>query len=166
MDETRNNQRPPFSPEQIVTMVLVIGAEPTTEEQIVDWIVKTFSYYGDVFHKKGLPGFDNYDVLGLYSTMRSLEIPAVQMADTVWQVCATEARLFLRNAVGPATTNPFPFLQLPPELRHIIYNLVFAYPRAGIGFMPFMDKCPYNFQTTTRDTSLPFSSVEDSRPGT
>lgn len=55
-------------------------------------------------------------------------------ATTRWTVDLAHAALFLRPRLWPdeQPADPFPFLQLPPEIRNIIYTMAFAFPSSGI----------------------------------
>jgi len=57
--------------------------------------------------------------------------------EQLWITSAPEARIFLHDRIqtslnGVNTTDHFPFMRLPPELRLTIYELVFGFPRSGI----------------------------------
>jgi hypothetical protein len=74
-----NQERRPFSSEQMVTMALALQAFPMDYIEIVDWIVKTFTYYGNAHKQSGLPRYDMWDDFNIWLTMMALEIPDEQL---------------------------------------------------------------------------------------
>lgn len=71
----------------------------------------------------GKDGVDGHHVYGWAET-----------SDWKWTVKDADANIYLRKAVqeGASTTQKFPFMRLPAELRIKVYSMVLGLPQAGV----------------------------------
>lgn len=132
-------------------MALVIKGQPMQENGIIDWIEESFKFYRHVL-------YDDFHYERLYSAFGKFEVPAVKNYDDgSWEVCIDEARVYLGHLLGPKARGTFPFLDLPPELRNTIYQMVLQFPRSGLMFDTNFGTHPELFRILTKDKSQPFS---------
>ncbi|KAI7521368.1 hypothetical protein KC331_g19791, partial [Hortaea werneckii] len=40
-----NNRKPPFTPEELFTMVIAVKGQPVTKGQVLQWVFANFGYY-------------------------------------------------------------------------------------------------------------------------
>ena len=163
-----SSDKPPFSPVELITMAMIIcNGEPVSEQSILYSVSLHFKYYRNVgyrYHgeqpfgdKQLVLSRENHLHMGFYA----LELPASRVDlprepfDECWQVSLPAARLFIQRAYGLEPIGAFPFLQLPPELRNVIYEMVLRFP-AGIA-IPSRDYNSFSgspeYHTITNDVS-------------
>ena len=139
--------KPPFSPAELITMALVATNSSRWEINILDWIDRNFSYYSGVSdvkswnarsimhdHDRDVATLKEYLITGF----REFELPAnrclmfeSETLELAWRVSIPDARLYLQVPLG-LNKGTFAFLQLPAELRNTIYEMVMHYPPSGI----------------------------------
>ncbi|KAI7368971.1 hypothetical protein KC354_g2289 [Hortaea werneckii] len=147
---TTADEEPPFSGGELIVMALVDTEGDTLPmDGILHWIINTFKYYHDVFIDKALqnlgPDFGFYDGsdevvfenIPKAFTEYELPIRESQLMDekrstSHWSVTTQAARVYLRRWLEPEREGIFPFLDVPPEIRNNIYELIFTFPSSGI----------------------------------
>lgn len=78
---------------------------------------------------------------------------------TKWTLRPNEARSFLRPLLWPdeQLKGPFPFLDLPADIRNIVYTLVFSYPPTGVQINTHCRDYSGAAYVASRSFSQPFS---------
>lgn len=158
----RVDQRPPFSPTELVVMALAVCHEPMKRKDLFFWVYDTFDYYRDTEGPNALwtalCGRDSrdsrcfpwFEALGsirkikrgpdFYNILRSYASPVKSNGgdhgleyQVKLSVDLKEAKNFLQPRLWPCQRpGHFPFLHLPAEIRTTIYEMVFRYPSAGV----------------------------------
>lgn len=137
---------PAFSSAELIVMMLVTADRPLSIVEIVRKLVETFKYYNNLaveaFCGRFSEKFRSDATLqqteqNLKVTMKAYDLPISQRKSGTsderrWTVSATAARVYLTKALGLEPTEAFSFLQLPPELRQMVYEMVLQYPRSGL----------------------------------
>ncbi|KAI7162141.1 hypothetical protein KC349_g2305 [Hortaea werneckii] len=153
-----NYTKPPFTPDELFTMVIAVKRQPPTKGQVLQWVFANFNYYkkmveeefvdddpkelrshsywgrrqrpSDEFRTKISDVPRNFE---LYLKTESVQDGPERYAMTV----ASCERALSKALLPQPKTNmkAFRFLDLPPELRNTIFDLVFQYPRSGLVFL-------------------------------
>lgn len=148
----QSQNEPPFSAGELSVMAWVCcknASDIVTEEQIFEWIVRCFGYYTEIAKRNGTkPGAYNGGLslkLGLRPLLKSLFAMTSVEGGPLYRVCDWEfsfnyerkhqafastqagARSYLRRALGSELQHFTRFLDLPPEIRMMIYAEVFAH---------------------------------------
>ncbi|KAK4496800.1 hypothetical protein PRZ48_012784 [Zasmidium cellare] len=122
----RHDQPLPFSDAELMVMALVdTDRTCCTRRNIKDWILESFSQVdsdSDMALIRGKVGH----VTG------SHYVPLIDVSVKRWTVDAKHARIFLSKWLEPERKGIFPFLELLPELRNRIYQMVLVFPRPAI----------------------------------
>ncbi|KAI7221393.1 hypothetical protein KC340_g9236 [Hortaea werneckii] len=147
---TTADEEPPFSGGELIVMSLVdTDEESLPKDRILRWIVNTFKYYRDVFLDKAFqnlgPDFVFYDgsdgvvfedipkAFTEYElSIRESQVMVEKRSASHWSVTTQAARVYLRRWLEPEREGIFPFLDVPPEIRNNIYELIFTFPSSGI----------------------------------
>lgn len=147
---TTAEEPPPFSGGELIVMALVDTDEDTLpKDRILRWVVKTFKYYHDAFIDIALrnlsPDLDFRDGWGrgvfenITRAFTEYDLPIyesrmmLKKRNTVLCSVTTQAaRVYLRRWLEPERKGTFQFLDLPPEIRNTIYELLFTFPSSGI----------------------------------
>ena len=118
-----SSDKSPFSGVDLFTMALLHNDEPMNENKVAEWVRKSFSYYSELRY---------YDAAFIRDGGRQVELPATQPArkffanpNEDWHLVIAEARIYLQTRFEPKPGGSFPFLELPPELRNRVYEMVF-----------------------------------------
>ena len=150
-----DTKAPPFRPAELAVMAWVCCKnydEVVTEEQISKWVVKMFRYYAeltiqDAFNlsrdkkrKRRIPLLQNlFDGLATEITLHDVPIYRVWMdvdsddsdappaGSTMYVSSLVKARTFLRRTLGNEMSCFKRFLDLPPEIRLMIYAEALSY---------------------------------------
>jgi hypothetical protein len=153
-----SNEKPPYSDVELVTIALVLGGS-MDERAVITWIKNAFPYYAKL----------DLEVQGsnfIRDALEMFELPATRPEDdelpTSWDVLIPDARSYLQPMLGLKRQGAFTFLQLPPELRNKIYEMVFQYPQLGLSPRYQIDAVTRqewieDFVVMARDYSTPFS---------
>ena len=158
---TRTDVPPPFTCAELVVLALVLNDEPMSDLGICLWAWSSFAFYtklgatavwkywdGDEGRRSeseellelAFPGPARPS--GFQRALKRFDVP-VRLVNagedgkengSKWTVEPSEAMLFLRPALWRCDQQrgSFPFLRLPPELRNMIYHMVFAFPPSGV----------------------------------
>lgn len=147
---TTANEEPPFSGGDLVVMALVDTDEETLpKDRILRWIINTFKYHHDAFLDKAFQtlepdfnfgiGSDEAVFVNIAEAFTEYEVPIRESRamgekrnTTIWSVTTQAARVYLRHWLEPEREGTFPFLDLPPEIRNSIYELLFTFPYSGV----------------------------------
>ncbi|KAI7222385.1 hypothetical protein KC333_g1135 [Hortaea werneckii] len=147
---TTADEEPPFSGGELIVMSLVDTDEETLpKDRILRWIVNTFKYYHNAFVDKAFQtlgpdlnfgiGSDEGVFVNISEAFTEYELPIreSQLMDekrstSHWSVTTQAARVYLRHWLEPERDGVFAFLDLPPEIRNTIYELLFTFPSSGI----------------------------------
>ncbi|KAI7235174.1 hypothetical protein KC330_g4391 [Hortaea werneckii] len=147
---TTADEEPPFSGGELVVMALVdTDEESLPKDLILRWIVNAFKYYHDVFLDKAFenlgPDFVFYDgsdgvvFENIPKAFTEYEVPICESRvidkkryTSFWGVTSQAARIYLRDRLEPEREGVFPFLDLPPEIRNNIYELLLTFPSSGV----------------------------------
>ncbi|TKA23271.1 hypothetical protein B0A50_07328 [Salinomyces thailandicus] len=148
-----SEDEPPFSLPELVVMAILCSEEYSLERMYIRrWIKETFPYYAkpilnafitrlfpqmyEHYEEKALPGFQmafrtafqQYEV-----PLRSDETTPGDMEEGIkYTVELAAGRIYLSRWLERERNGIFPFLKLAPELRNIIYKMVFTYPPGGL----------------------------------
>ncbi len=165
-------------------MALASSHEPLTHCSIHEWIIERFEYYraivkSNLHWNRPFPTIGDHeeDLTTWRSTVRSIgtrdffnpfqcyEVPITVVGKTpdddelyTTSVAAAEhalADLFPR----PWSGKPFPFFELPAELRDAIYQYVYSYPKSGVLPTQLVSsvRTPWRFRVLTRSFDEDFS---------
>ncbi|KAI7534983.1 hypothetical protein KC331_g12270 [Hortaea werneckii] len=147
---TTADEEPPFSGGELIVMALVDTDEETLpKDRILRWIINTFKYYHDVFVDKAFQalepdlnfgiGSDEAVLVNIAEAFTEYEVPICESRvmgekrdPKFWSVTTQAARLYLRHWLEPEREGIFPFLELSPEIRNNIYELLFTFPSSGV----------------------------------
>lgn len=143
---------PPFSAGELIVMaVLCSNTSYLSREEIEEWIISTFQFYADWKVRNGgvryegfgrhqnvrafygflNTGFDDYEAPLQNATGQS-SITSRNYGTVAVKIAA--GRLYLCRWLEKARSGVFRFLDLPPELRNRIYEMVFSLPSPGLAF--------------------------------
>ncbi|KAI7487590.1 hypothetical protein KC351_g2550 [Hortaea werneckii] len=124
---TTADKEPPFSGGELIVMALVYTDDDALpKDRILRWIINTFKYYHDAFIDKA---FQN---LADDLNFKTARLASEKCTASLWSVTTQAARVYLRHWLEPERDGTFPFLDLPPEIRNSIYELLFTLPSSGI----------------------------------
>lgn len=146
---TTADKEPPFSGGELIVMALVDTDDDTlSEDRILRWTIDTFKYYNAAFVDQAFqhPGPFNFRIdladtvfENITKAFTEYEVPVREgrtaigkRSISVWSITAQAARVYLRRWLEPEREGIFPFLNLPPETRNHIYELIFTFPSSGI----------------------------------
>lgn len=152
--------RPRFTAEQLLLMALMHGQCALTLQDAFKWVIRMFPYYQDLLAEihfegayfSGPPDDKRKEIKALRSNIidavSSFEFPFERMNDNIqarldrWICPARDSTILLHSFLGEPDSKPtkgFNFFGLPVEIRDLIYDMVFAYPRCGLIFEWQMD---------------------------
>ncbi|KAI6847682.1 hypothetical protein KC332_g2262 [Hortaea werneckii] len=147
---TTADKEPPFSGDELIVMALVYTDDDALpKDRILRWIINTFKYYHDAFIDKAFQNLaDDLDfqdgsgagvfgnITGAFTEyeapIREGQLASEKCTASLWSVTTQAARVYLRHWLEPERDGTFPFLDLPPEIRNSIYELLFTLPSSGI----------------------------------
>ncbi|KAI7281144.1 hypothetical protein KC345_g4297 [Hortaea werneckii] len=140
---TTADEEPPFSGGELIVMALVHTDDDTfPKDRILRWIINTFKYYHDAFIDNAsqnlepnlsFRGDSNAVVLKkITRAFMEYEVPIREGQVSFWSVSTQAARFYLRHWLEPEREGVFPFLDLPPEIRNYIYELIFTFPSSSV----------------------------------
>lgn len=139
-------EEPPFTEPQLVAMALVMSGRPITIEEIFVWISDTFRFYRERIavgcwlqfwdpHDRRVYEIRHFQNM-LSHAFRQYEFETHCINDEKnFTISAVNADIYLRPVIGDPysdSTKTFDFFGLPAELREVIYEMVFAYPKSGL----------------------------------
>ena len=169
------NKEPPYSPTELITMALVVHDKPMEISDIIEWIAVTFVHYATVsdLYDDELLDYRRTETGQraialrdrLLSGLYALPLPADTTSAKTWtnqrwRVRWDEARCHLQRALGFQLQGTFPFLDLPPELRHSIYEIVFRYPVSGVSPVEDAETAEKTTIVIHKDSTAPFDFSE------
>ncbi|KAI7286101.1 hypothetical protein KC345_g1293 [Hortaea werneckii] len=154
-----NNRKPPFTPDELFAMAVAVKGRPVTKRQVLQWVFANFKYYKKMVEgefidddPKQFYSDDMYDFRRpetksgrfraninevprnheLYLSTESVPNGSARYSMTM----ASSGRILSRvlTPQHPYDGKAFAFLDLPPELRNKIFDLVLQYPRSGLLF--------------------------------
>ncbi|KAK4896587.1 hypothetical protein LTR27_005505 [Elasticomyces elasticus] len=144
----RDTREEPCTTTMAVIMALLAHDHPLTRAEICEWMVDVFGYYRRLaflalwihdkpsgktpmlkdLHRELDDVYRTYD-----SPVRLTEGPRRPHEDVTFTVLDSLREQWL-GPEPPVDYTNFPFFELPPELRTVIYEMVFEYPKSGLYF--------------------------------
>jgi hypothetical protein len=154
-----SNDRPPFTPRELLVMALVTADKRLEVHEVLNWVMMTFQFYSISaskyicrIHSQDLelrPALDGGHILeqlmpGLALEVTQFELPLETCAafpgkGFACTISVANAENFLPIGMrrdSNIESKPFRLFDLSPELRNAIYEMVFAYPKAGLVVRP------------------------------
>ena len=138
------DDEPPFTHGELVLMALTLSGEAMTQENIADWAVRTFPYYYKVV-LEGVWHMDGHALTkfrrGVLDALTDYDVPtqrALVGENMTWWTNVGSAMAILGRTIGCTGedgSKTFNFTGLPAELRDLIFNMVFGYPKNGLDVM-------------------------------
>lgn len=154
-------EKPPFTVGEMAVFALVFSdkLDETREDvhllslkDVQASILRAFGYYNElnikalahnprVQNQWNLVPLPRRGVIqGFPKTLREFDLPVIvttleyhdHWADCTYGISPNAARVYLRRWLEPARRGAFRFLDLPPELRNRIYEMVLRFPDTGI----------------------------------
>jgi len=177
-------EKPPFSASELAVFACLTDddeGDGMTKGEILEWITRHFIYYRwlalqayaewqDIVVDISEPEhrcFERPAVVmdGFQHIFSDAEVPFVDQDhnetvnsanahETRIVVPTIEGRLYLRRWLEPARKGTFPFLELPAEIRNVIYDMVFTFPEPGFGFGTPKQQIPFSFKLLAREHDL------------
>ncbi|KAF2160152.1 hypothetical protein M409DRAFT_29447 [Zasmidium cellare ATCC 36951] len=136
-------ERPPFTATTLIAMAVICSSyEYVSTKQILSWIVRRFYYYKMLAIDEYSPEVAAYvdtnqptdlEMLidGSYEAFHSYDNPLQVREERtkyksvyIYSIKPNHARVYLSGLLAPPCKSPFRLLDLPPELRVRIYELV------------------------------------------
>ncbi|KAF2771330.1 hypothetical protein EJ03DRAFT_358939 [Teratosphaeria nubilosa] len=132
VDRYKTANNPPFSVTQLVVMILMLHDSPLSIEDMCSWLFDNFLHYQDTIGQK----VSNLKK-SMMETAWHFEVPVslVPHFPPLLKVDFRKGERPLDGLIGEVATPKDAvcrFCELPGELRNKIYEMVFAYPQAGI----------------------------------
>ncbi|KAI6834356.1 hypothetical protein KC340_g6060 [Hortaea werneckii] len=142
-----NNGKPPFTPDELFTMVIAVNVQPVTKGEVLQWVFANFGYYRKMVEREFISDHSNRisessifrgkisDVLCNYELYLKKE--SVQGEADRYTMTVASCERALSRVLPPQYglgEKAFRFFDLPPELRNKIFDLVFQYPQSGLRF--------------------------------
>jgi hypothetical protein len=163
----------------MIAMALIINNRMMKKSETLDWIETTFKHYrrtlddgpGNLLSDSDSASDSDDDEaraqaskhLPAFNVIRTafgrFEISAVTPSLGEWTLCINEARIYVQQKFGPTPNGTFPFLRLPAEIRGVIYDMVFQYPRSGLLVLPHPTEGTPLVRILTKTLSAPFSKA-------
>ncbi|KAK5691003.1 hypothetical protein LTR17_025758 [Elasticomyces elasticus] len=167
-DYTEPDTKPPYSTPQLVAMAAICSYEiEVTDKGVLRWILETFPYYTqqaiheyithsfanrtsffDDFQTQEEPGrFEASITKALGSYALPLRTALFEYEDdqgnnllrTGLKVLVAPARISLRSVLESSRDGKFQFLELPPEMRNAVYEVLLVFNKHGFT-VPFGKK--------------------------
>jgi hypothetical protein len=145
------SEEPPYTAGEMIIMALICSDNaPLSKIDALAWILKTFRYYSDLFianWAERIPSQDwyasedeeiGYPVGGFAEAFMQYELPltlaatAQSMGRDTFTTDPRSARIYMRRLLEPPREKTFAFLEVPNELRNVIYEMVFSFSCSGI----------------------------------
>lgn len=170
-------KKPPFSTSQLFVMAIIMDdAFALRAAKVLRSIVHMFPFYGTrainqyvdqrlLLMEKGETHDKDDDCVipDLVSALQTVEVPLAIHDwgnwDDTWTFSYTidprAARIFLRDLLEPAPAGVFRFLDLPPELRNVIYAMTLRVPYSNLALEHLSARTKivgYCFKETTDDS--------------
>lgn len=153
----QSKKKPPFAEEQLFTMALLMTGEPMTEKEVFQWILDHVGYYRQLAvdcYYTSWPHWRTPHALDKASNeFRTnlsrvpqlfdlpLEVANIDNGGHRYSMSVANGERVLSQTLGLETsTQAFPFLRLPAELRDAVYEIVFRYPKSGLCFRSHHEK--------------------------
>lgn len=153
-----STERPPFTVAEMAVMAILCSYERSlSRNKIHEWAIRTFRFYTDqaisrfVACGNGdtcggndwpdtslLPDFSQvYDdwTVPLFHAQSRLPVLQDRNRSAGVPVAVGPGRVFLSSWLEPKRNGTFPFFELPPELRNVIYEMVLRFPRSGLAVL-------------------------------
>ncbi|GIZ49305.1 hypothetical protein CKM354_001233700 [Cercospora kikuchii] len=157
-----STEKPPFTVGEMAVFAIIQdgndkrcwstkGVHRLSVKNVQAWILRTFSYYNElaikaVAHHAMKQRHSSYSVTlkeiveGFPENLRDFDLPVFvkayeshrHWANCKYSITSNAARVYLRRWLEPARHGIFRFLDLAPELRNRIYEVVLRFPDAGI----------------------------------
>jgi hypothetical protein len=142
-----------------------------TIEDLVDWLWNTFKHYSlsikrqgdDILYAATLPR-KKFLIDEVRKASRAFSLPAIisqaplPIRRPVLEISMPAAQIYLQRALKLEPTGTFPFLRLPPELRDVIYHMMFRFPPSGIELTCVGNERNRVLRAVTKDTVATFSA--------
>ena len=152
--------KPPFAPDELSVMALILHDEPLSTRDIVRWIFKTFEYFNKSESRlwERVQGY--FREFNHALTRYELPIEEFNCDDGKCKrkLEMPDAGIYVRARFGRwSLQGTFPILSLPSEVLTIIYEMVFTLPPSGVIYTSFRDEPHLNLRTLKRDFTKGFS---------
>ncbi|KAK5127418.1 hypothetical protein LTR85_006757 [Meristemomyces frigidus] len=135
-----NSQAPPFTDAEIIAMILLFVGTPLTFTMLLARISSRFLFFSMLAAQDAIAGRQNL-VERFADASRQYDLPVIHRNGT-YRMDENEGLFFLRKWYDSLpcslvrnhnlTSQPFRFFDLPRELRNVIHDMVFGFPRSGI----------------------------------
>ncbi|KAI7381832.1 hypothetical protein KC336_g18743 [Hortaea werneckii] len=163
---------PPFSGGELVVMALVdTDDDSLPRDRILRWVIDTFKYYHDAFIDKALQtlgpdlNFDHGSDEGTFENItkafteyelpiRESRVVINKCKKILYSVTTRAARVYLRRWLESERKGTFPFLNLPPEIRNNIYELLLVFPSSGVHVQEAYDRKGFDVRFLERIDEL------------
>ena len=180
---SNSSNKPPFAAGELIVMALVLHNEALTLRSIMRWLATSFRYYDTLVFSSFWENlrYDNYSRAQrrataktadefkkeFEKTLNSYEFPVAKLRDQTGEdrlsISIAAAQIHLAERFGVEPQGTFPFLDLPPEIRSIIYEMVASYPQSGL-ILESDGLNKIEIRADTRDFSTSFSMPSSQSP--
>jgi hypothetical protein len=174
-------EKPPFTPKELLVMALVTADGPLPATHILGWVLMNFQFFSICASKAAWKIHleddgrecneedDEYWLPDLASEIEQEMIwfdlplkfhPKTPTTDCTWSISPANARNLLPAEIrNKPQLGAFRFFELTAELRNIIYEMVFGYPKAGLAVLldSTTDALVKSFFLPTRSYSQEFN---------
>ncbi|KAI7011502.1 hypothetical protein KC318_g5150, partial [Hortaea werneckii] len=174
--------KPPFTPDELFTMAVAVTGRPVTKGQVLKWVFANFQHYRSMIEEEFVdddpkqlvgPGYwrrperdsDRFRT-SINEVPRNYELylkarHAQNGPDSYTMTVASCERILFKVLSSKQELNrkAFRFMDLPPELRNTIFDLVFQYPRSGLLFEAKGQKTAFVGPPAHRD-ALPYIKLQ------
>ena len=175
------DREPPFSLGELTIMALFVSKEELDIHDIAAWIFSKFKYHqNQVFAVAWVHAYDEYGdwygkdstqgsfIDGLWDAVHEFDLPvevnypedhedAGDSSCYTFEISSTGTRQYLERLLPFRREGHFRFLSLPPELRNVIYGMMFAFPKSGLEVCKYSTTQEPVVRAMSRNYSDPFS---------
>ncbi|SMR52597.1 unnamed protein product [Zymoseptoria tritici ST99CH_1A5] len=144
-------RQPPFTAGELIIIAMVLGDHrPRSQGDLLSWIMNTFRFFSNELITKWAD--DHLSDRRLFYTCNEIKDPVPGFAKAflkydlpiklvssnlstqrdTYAADPRACRTYLRRLLEPLRHNTFRFLDLSSELRNIVYEMAFSYPKSGI----------------------------------
>ncbi|KAK5171366.1 uncharacterized protein LTR77_004510 [Saxophila tyrrhenica] len=152
-----SDEKPPFTPLQVLVTALLLHGVEAPADDIHIWALETFRFYRK--HAALLLGSYYHIHNSIKTLFCRFELPLrkEKRGDVKYYSVSPVTGELLLASILPFTTEKeptkFDFFGLPAELREKIYEMVFGYPKSGLGTL----HCYGHFETLSKSGNEQFS---------